>query len=292
VLRSYSPMHVLGGGVVLDPRALKHRRTEKGVTERLERALAGSPEDIVLDALTMAETGLIKPQIVQKTGLIEKDVSDSLKSLVSEGLALEQGGRFLARSSYEMLAARLRSALETYHTANPMKPGAPKEEMRAQLGPRVDQKGFQAILALMATGGQLTISEATIRLPGHTPTLSPKQKELADTIERAFAQAGANPPFASDTDQRYGPDGRSIIAMLIERGDLVRVAPEVVFHKQALDEIEASLRAYLGEHGQITVAQFRDVIGSSRKYVVPLVEYFDDAKVTRRVGDQRVLGTR
>ncbi len=289
VLRSYSPMHLLGGGVVLEPRALKHKRGEKGVIERLERALAGSPEDIVLDALTMAEAGLTKPQIVQKTGLVENDVSASLKSLAEDGQAIEQAGRFLARSSYEMLAARLQSALEAYHSANPMKPGAPKEEMRAQLGPRVDQKGFQALLALMAVDARVVVSEATIRLPEHTPTLSTKQKELADRIERAFLEAGSNPPLASEIDQRYGPEGRAIVAMLVERGMLVRITPEVVFHRQALGNIESALRDYLVQHGQITVAQFRDLIGSSRKYVVPLVEYFDDAKVTRRVGDERVL---
>lgn len=289
VLRSYSPMHLLGGGVVLEPKATKHKRGEKGVVERLERALAGSPEDIVLDALTMAEAGLIKPQIVQRTGLVDNEVSASLKLLVEDGRAIEQSGRFLARSSYEMLAARLQSALEAYHSANPVKPGAPKEEMRAQLGPRVDQKGFQALLALMAADARVMVSEATIRLPEHVPTLSARQKELADRIERAFLEAGANPPLAQEVDQRFGPEGRTIVAMLIDRGTLERIAPEVVFHKQALGSIESALRAYLVEHGQITVAQFRDLIGSSRKYVVPLVEYFDDAKVTRRVGDQRVL---
>ncbi|MGC8862563.1 MAG: selenocysteine-specific translation elongation factor [Armatimonadota bacterium] len=289
VLRFYSPMRVLGGGVVLDPTAPKHRRWDRSVIERLERALDGNPEEIVLDALVASETGLVRNQVTQKTGLSDVEADRALKCLLDAGRAVEHQGRFVARSSYESLAARIRSALEAYHAANAARPGAPREEIRALFGPRMDQRGFQTILALMAERGEVAVSETILKLPGHVPSLSERQKELMSGIEAVYREAGANPPLLSQIGREYGAEGREAVALLVEKGDLVRITPELLFHAQVLAQIESALRGYLQEHGQITVWQFRDLIGSSRKYVVPLVEYFDSKRVTRRLGDQRVL---
>jgi len=288
VLRFYSPMSLLGGGIVLDPTAPKHRRGDRSVIERLERALEGNPEDIVLDALVASETGLARGQIVQRTGLSDAEAHSALKGLVEAGRVLEHQGRYVARSSYEGLAARIKSALEAYHAANAARPGAPREEIRALFGPRMDQKGFQTIVALMAERGEVTASESVIKLPGHVPSLSDKQKDLMIRIGEAYRQAGANPPLLSRIDREYGPEGREVVALLVEKGELVRITPDLLFHQEALARIESSLKQYLAEHGRITVWQFRDLIGSSRKYAVPLVEYFDSKRLTKRVGDDRV----
>ena len=292
VLRFYSPMRVLGGGVVLDPAAAKHKRTESELVNRLQRALEGNPEEIVQDALIASVTGLIRPRIVQKTGLVEQEVALALKALVDDGRALEHAGRFVAEPAYEAMAARIRSALESYHAANAMRPGAPKEEIRALFGSRMDPKGFQAILALMSERGEVVAAEATVKLPGHTPTLDAKQQELASRIENAYLDAGVNPPLLPEVELKFGTDARAILTLLTERGTLVKITPDLLFHREALDRTEAALSDYLTENKQMTVAQFRDLINSSRKYVVPLLEYFDSKRVTRRMGDQRALFSR
>lgn len=289
VLRFYSPTDLAGGGTILDPLSSKHKRGDRAVVERLERKLNGEPVDIVSDTLAIRDTGLTRDEITRATGLPPAEVDAALNSLLEEGRVLRLSNRLLDRSAYEQIAARALSALDAYHRAYPMRPGMPKEELRAQLGPRMDQKAFSAILPALASEGRLVVSEANLRLPDYAPTLDERQAVLADAVENEYRAAGANPPLGSDISRRYGSEGMEIIALLVEQGKLIRIGGDLQFHTEAIEQARSSLRSYLQEHGGITVSQFRDLIGSSRKYVVPLLEYFDDTKVTRRSGDQRVL---
>ena len=289
VLRFYSPMRVLGGGMILDPAAKKHRRSDEAVVKRLERKLAGDPVDMVQDALSLHETGLVRQELARITGLMEREVEAALAELVDDERVLQVSGRYLDKSVFEALAGRAESALGSYHKTHPMRPGMPKEELRAKLGPKMDQRGFQALLAEMSSGGKATVSEAAVRLPGHKPTLSEAQQQLADSVEDEYRKAGVNPPLASEIESKHGAQSREITALLVDRGDLVKVTPELSFHREAIEGAEKALREYLEANGQMTVSQFRDAIGSSRKYVVPLLEYFDARKVTRRAGDLRTL---
>jgi len=289
VVRFYSPTCLLGGGVVLDPTPAKHRRADVSVVERLQRALEGNPDEIVHDALLASETGLIRPEIARRTGLTEQETTETLKRLAENERIVEHAGRILSRGSFDGLAARAEAALAAYHNSNPMRSGMPKEELRAHFGSRMDPKGFQAILGLMSAQGTVVTYEATVKLSAHVPTLDRRQQEVMDMIAREYADAGVNPPLISETEQRHGPQSREMVSLLVERGDLVKVTPELFFHADALAKAEHSLRGYLQTHGQMTVAQFRDLVGSSRKYAVPLLELFDSKRITRRSGDVRTL---
>lgn len=292
VLRFYSPTKVLGGGIVLDPTASRHKRNDTSVIERLQRALQGNPDDVVLDVLAASETGLIKPEIVRKSGLSEQEIATALKRLADESRVVEHGGRWLARTAYEGIAARIRTTLNAYHSSNPMRSGMPKEELRAQFGSRMDPKGFQAVIALMAASGEIVASENTVRLSSHTPTLDERQQKILSSISTDILNAGVNPPLVGELVQKYGPETREMLSFLIERGELVKVTPDLLFHSRVIRQTEEALRHYLQTNGRMTVAQFRDLVGSSRKYVVPLLEYFDAKRVTRRVGDFRMLAER
>ena len=289
VLRFYSPTSVMGGGIILDPIAAKHKRSDQAAIERLQRRLKGDPADMVEDALSLSETGLMKPELVRRTGLTELEVNAAICELIENARVIETSGRLFQRVSFEMTASRIRSALETYHKTNAIKPGMPREDLKAEIGSRFDQKGYQSILAMLSSRNEIVISEAVVRLPDHKPTLTPQQEKLADAIENEYKSAGANPPLIDEIEQRHGAGFREIIALLVERGDLIKITNDLYFHSKAISEAEAALRKYLEENQQITVSQFRDMIGSSRKYVVPLLEYFDLKRVTRRLGDQRVL---
>lgn len=289
VLRFYSPTRVLGGGVVLDPAAPKHKRGSQAVIDHLQRALQGNPDDIIVDALSASEAGLIRPEIARKTGMTEQEVTAALKRLAEEDRVVEHSGRFLSRIAYDGLAARARSALQSYHDANPMRSGMPKEELLAQFGARMDRKGFQAVLALMSSSGEVISSETTVRLSSHTPTLDAKQQAVLSSIENEFRTGGVNPPLLAEIEARYGANAREMISLLVERGELVKVTHELLFHSEALRQTEEALRGFLEANRQMTVAQFRDLVNSSRKYVVPLLEYFDSKRVTRRSGDVRTL---
>ena len=123
----------------------------------------------------------------------------------------------------------------------------------------------------------------------HKPSLTAAQRKLAEAIEAEYRSTGVNPPFVPEIEKKHGAGAKDVLALLVDEGKLVRVTSDLVFHTDALDQAENALRAYLKERGQMTVAEFRDVVNSSRKYVVPLLEYFDAKKVTERHGDLRRL---
>ncbi len=289
MLRFYSPMRVLGGGVVVDPASVKHKRHDTAALDRLERALKGDPALIVEDALKLSETGLAGKEVARITGLTESGVNALLNILVSEGRAVASSGRFMHTATRDMAAARIREAVRTYHNTYPMRPGISKEELRAQIGRKMDQKGFHAMLALMSEAQDLVVSESIVRLPDHKPTLSEEQARLAARIEAEFEAARSNPAPLSDIERQYGPDSREIVAMLVERGDLVRISDDMCLHKTAMESAEKLLRDVPGRERP---DNRKSVPGPRRlqpKYAVPLLEYFDSKRLTRRVGDQRVL---
>ncbi|OFX13764.1 MAG: hypothetical protein A2Z18_05065, partial [Armatimonadetes bacterium RBG_16_58_9] len=289
VLRFYSPMRVMGGGIVLDPAPARHRRKDTSVIDRLRRKLKGDPADIVDDALSLTETGLVKSEISRRTALSEQELDSALDELEAYGRILRAAGRYLQSGAYESLAARVQAVLEDYHGKYPMRAGMPKEELRAALGPRVDAKGFQAIVSVMSSDGRIVLSESTVRLPEHKPTLTEQQRKTADAVEQEFREAGVNPPTFAELPRSHGTEVAEVLKLLVDGGALVKISPEICFHREALESAENALRKCLEANGQMTVSQFRDVIGSSRKYVVPLLEYFDRKRVTRRSGDIRTL---
>lgn len=289
VLRFYSPMRVLGGGIVLDPTAIKHRASEKNLIERLERKLKGDPVDIVEDTLSVREMGLASEEIARITALSAVDVKNALDELIREDRVIQSGSQFLHRGACESVTAKAGSILSAYFEANPMKSGMPKEEFRRQLSSAMDAKVFQAVLSVMMVAGAVEATETAVRLPGYLPKLDDKAQRLVDSIQNVYREAGVNPPMLGELEQRFGTAAKDATGFLLERGDLIKVESDLLFHREAIESAENRLRKYLEERNQMTVAEFRDLIGSSRKYVVPLLEYFDKKKITRRMGDMRVL---
>lgn len=289
VLRFYSPMRVLGGGIILDPAAVKHAANEKGVIARLQRKLKGDPADIIEDTLSIRETGLPVEELARITLLPTDEIKAALSGLMDEGRIIRSGNRYLNRITAQNTTSRAVSILKSYLEVNPMKFGMPKEELRRSLGRTVDAKGFTALIAVMQEAENVVVTEATVTLPGHVPTLGEKETQLAESIENDFKKAAANPSLLTELEERYGPIAKDITALLIQTGVLVKVEVDLFFHHEVIKNAENVLKEYLAHHDGITVAEFRDLIGSSRKYTVPLLEYFDKSKVTRRVDDKRIL---
>jgi selenocysteine-specific elongation factor len=182
--------------------------------------------------------------------------------------------------------------LSSYFEANPMKSAMPKEEFRRQLNPSLDAKGFQTLLSAFSAEGAVAVSDTAVNLPGHVPTLGAKDQQLLETIEKTYRESAMNPPLLTDLEQTHGSRAKDVTALLLERGTLVKIAPDLFFDSAAIRAAEDALVQYLADHEGITVAQFRDLVGSSRKFVVPMLEYLDSRRLTRRVGDMRVLHAR
>jgi len=289
VLRLYSPTRLLGGGVVLDPASKKRRRYERAALERLTLAMSGDPRAVVEDAVRVCESGATRGELAGSTGIAEQELVGIIGHLTAEARLIDHGGRVFHAATLEMTTARVRSILSQYHAAHPLKSGMPREALKSTLGSKIDQKGFQSLTGLLETRGEIVLEEATARLPDHRPTLTESQEALAHLIETEYRAAGLNPPLNQEAEARYGAEARELMNILAERGALVKLTPELCFHSEAMERAEKALKEYLSSNDRITVAEFRDLVDSSRKYVVPLLEHFDRRRVTRRAGDVRTL---
>ena len=146
-----------------------------------------------------------------------------------------------------------------------------------------DSRGFASLLAHLEAAGEVSASDAAIRLASHETKLTPEQQAAADRILAELKKAGLNVPSPDE----LGP--REILELLIHRGEVVKIAEDLYFHRSTVEQAERGIREHISKNGKITVSEFRDLAGTTRKYALPLLEYFDSKHVTRRTGDERIL---
>jgi selenocysteine-specific elongation factor len=191
--------------------------------------------------------------------------------------------------------ARLRAlaigVLEQFHRANPLRPGISREELRGRAG-GADEKVFAHLLGALQGEGALVVDRDKVRLAAHEIRLSGEQQRALDQVEGDFLKAGAAPPSPEEALARAGLTGgeeHELFLVLLDGRRLVRVKESLFFHTVALDAIQDKLVALLKERKDIGPADIKDLLGISRKYAIPLLEYFDGRRVTARVGERRVL---
>ncbi|MCY4624606.1 MAG: selenocysteine-specific translation elongation factor [Chloroflexi bacterium] len=281
-----SSQWTLGGGRVVDPHPARHRRFQLGVLEKLEVMAEGSPEDLVLKALEGAEpcglAALARAAnlAVAETATIVGELAEVGDVVVLGGAPSDSGAVLMTTPGWATVRGQADAAVQAYHTANPLRPGLPREELRNRL--KLSQAVFTLVLQRLADEGVLEETGAVVRAPGHRVVLSDAQEaEVA-----RYVAALEREPYAPPTEIAIDA---ALVGVLAERGSVVRVNDSIVFAAGAYREIVDRIVAHLREHGAITVADVRDTFGTSRKYALPLLEHLDQLHVTRRQGDQRVL---
>ena len=296
ILRSYSPMRTIGGGAVIDPAAGKHRRGREEVIAALTAREKGDPGELILTALKKAKNKLLSREDLKAAGIGREDLETALAGLVEAGEALpvkiDQEEYFLSAATFQRWAAELNGLLAGYHREHPLREGLPREELRSRLFPALTSRQAQALLGVLEKRGVIRLSAQTAALPGFSPNLSDREQKALLHLEETYQKAGLQPPRWSEVAVPALGDAEAsqeLLQYCLRRGILVKVADDLYFHAQAVEEAKKMLRDYLAEKGEITVGEARDVWGTSRKYALPLMEYFDRDKVTRRIGDKRVM---
>ena len=277
----------LGGGTVVDPHAPRHRRHHAPTLERLEVMEQGSDEDVLLKTLEAGEPLALR-ELARRANLDLESARRAAAEMASQGRlvalnpqeAPEPATFLYTAEGWERLVQRARRFLESFHRSHPLRRGAPREELRSRLA--VPSPVFAAALDRLRRQGQVEEEGALLRLPGHRPALSPRQEEEV----RRYLRRLESSPFSPPTDLSLDPE---VLNLLAEEGRVVRVSESVVFHPDAYREMVERITAHLREHGHITVAQVRDMFGTSRKYALALMDYLDQQHLTRRTGDVRVL---
>ncbi len=297
VVRLPSPSVTVGGGAVIEPHPRRHRRFQEQVLTRLAVLEQGSPEEVVLQQLQAREPSDLGA-LIARAGLPTHEARTVLAGLVGDGsvVVLESaraGAARLAaasfvttRSGWERLVAQMREGLDSYHRTFPLRRGMPKEELRTRLG--LEPRLFARMLERLLAEGLVVEDGPLLHLPQHKVALTPSQEEARTRLLDTLRSAGASPPSRDDVEVGHGATPE-LTQVLLDRGELVEVAPDLVYPRDVYDTIVDEIVKTVRQRGTITVAGVRDLFDTSRRYALALLGHLDERKVTRRVGDERVL---
>ena len=284
VIRSHQG--TLGGGEVIETLARRHKRFSEPVVERLSVLAEGRPEEVLLKALESMEPSSLK-RVVEESGIAAEDVAPALESLLDRDAVTALGnGRVIdgtvlySGRGWAAVMSKSRAVLESYHKQYPLRSGLPKEELRSRLG--LGGQVFGKVIEKLVEDGALVEEGSAVRLPEHFRVLSAKQQA---EVDRYLAALDAQ-PFSPLTD--LGISGE-LVAGLVDEGRVVRVNQDVVFSAGAYKEMRDRIVEETKLAGKINVGKVRDMFDTSRKYALALMEYLDQQRITRRVGDDRVL---
>lgn len=299
VLRSYSPVTTIGGGVIVDPLPKRHRRSEAGLLEDLHLLAQG--EAAARLEIIMARAGLEgidERRLAARIGICRRELRRLLEEAFSSRRAVlvdREERRVLSGRLYLALQERAVEELVAYHGRNPLKEGLSREELRVTLGlsGTAGQKIYSLLLRDLEAGGKIVLEKDFIRRPDHQVKVEGEVGDLQARILAAFQEGGLAPPTLKEIRERF-PEHQTagLLEALIRDGRLVRISGELVYHREVLEELRASYRGHLQREGKATPASFRELTGLSRKFVIPLMEYFDATKLTVRRGDERILRER
>ncbi len=293
ILRRPSPSETIGGGIVVDSAPRRHRRFHASTLERLESLKRGTPQDLARQLLANGPREV--REVIAAMGLEQEAARLILAALIGEGelLVLQPAADVLSPNAFLLLESgagamesRMTLLLASFHTANPLKRGMPREEAKSRLGlaPRL----FDAFVAHLQKNGSIVAeggSAPVLRMPGHAVTLPPTERAAADALLAALA----GEPYAPPDPATLGVSPETL-AVLAAEGSIVRVAEGIIFSRDAYDRMVMQTLALIDAHGSVTLAQFRDAIGTSRKYAQAVMEYLDARRITRRAGDARLRG--
>lgn len=300
ILRQFSPVVTIGGGVVLDALAPRHRQRElPQVREFLQTLEHGSREQILTALVHRHPEGVTVPELVARTGWLEHEIRQVASALERvAGLRVFAGSTgedtvILSAEAFAALLRRLRETVEQFHRQNPLLPGVSREDLRSRAAASLRPEVFRAALKELCRRGELFVAGDLVARTGHEITLSAEEAHAKEQIERAFAQAGLTVPTVDEVLGRLPVEpkrAQKILQLLLREQVLVRVSEELIFHREAIARLRALLAEYKKKNGeQLPVPAFKELTGISRKYAIPLLEYLDRLGVTQRTPTHRVI---
>jgi selenocysteine-specific elongation factor len=283
ILRDPSPARTIGGGVIVNAHPDRRwKRFQAAVLDDLATRLRGSPAERLVQVAD-AEIPVKRTLLQQQTGYTDAELDDALQSALDQHQLVEIDGAYLATNRYQALQHQLEQILRDYHADSPLRLGMPRAELQSRLGVK------QGLLQALLTTASVVVENHLLRLPDHRITFTPQQRQQIETLRNLLAQTPYAPPAYVELTQVVSEDA---LYALVDLGELVQVEPEMLFLKSAYTEIVARILAVIDQHGEIDVKGVRDMLGSSRKYAIALLEHLDREGITRRVGDVRQRGQR
>jgi selenocysteine-specific elongation factor len=289
-------VRTIGGGEILNPVPVKHKRNRPEVIESLTGLRDEDPEKIVvLQTREAGYPGVSFSALKVMTNTTDKQLDGILQQLLSSRqiVLVDRDNRvYVHQEKVEALKKQSLDYIENYHRSNPLKSGLPREELKSKLPPVVGVKLFNLLLNAMIKDGDIAQEEETVRLSSHEVSLGEDQTAVRDSLLDIYRQSGLTPPNFKDLPEELNatPAGvKEVLMLLVKEGKVVKVNEELYFDAGSIERLKDRLVAYLREKGEISTPDFKTMTGASRKYVIPLIEYFDSRNVTIRIGDIRKL---
>ena len=300
ILRSYSPAETIAGGVILDPFAVKHRGREMEHTLQLLQLLMQDDRAAKFTGFVRAsgERGLRMADLAAATGWTNEVLAKVASQVETEGSVIDTGGVYLAHESFERLSQAVVAELERYHKREPLARGMLRETLREKVFAHSLPELFAGVIARLEAAGKIISEKDIVRSSRHSVGLSEQDADLSKRIEQLYLAAGVEAPSIDEAMTKAGVgaaqrvQARKLLQLLIDGRKLLRIQGEMFMHAQVVEDLKSKLRDYASQHEPerlIDVAAFKDLAGVSRKYAIPLLEFFDREQVTRRAGDKRLI---
>jgi len=296
IVRALSPVQTIGGGRIIETMPHRLKRGRPGLVEELrERADATMDETRWVEycVRTARRTAATENDLTFRTKLTRQRVRETLAALQQEAVVVPLAGAFIHCDTLAGIRAIAVDVVREYHLAQPASPGIPVAELAAQIA--ASPKTFDGLLALLKEEGLLTDVNGRLALPEHRPAFTGPDAERVEAIARVFEEAGFQPPKPDEAAQRLNLDARTVqrlIDTLLEHGRLVRVADDMIFHEAAVARAKQSVLDHFAKEERLESVQFKYMLDTTRKFALPLLDYFDRVGVTRRVGNTRYLKRR
>ena len=296
VLRSYSPQTTVGGGNVLDPFPPRRRRRSAEAMALLSAIAAGNDSEmILLMAAASLFTGIAYGELLARTGFTVRKLDVLLAPLLSSGELLQMTREpriFLSKGSFSELQTQLFREVRLYQEQNPLKDGIGREELKNRLPKRSDPRFFQQLITSLEKDGLVTALKESVSLPKESAPARTGTGSLLDRLADALFQGGQEPPTLKELAAAFAQPEKSTLDhlyALTRDKRAVKVCSDLFYAVEPLQQIRARLTEHLQTKGEVTPTEFRELTGLSRKFMIPLLEYFDQEKLTIRVGDKRLL---
>jgi selenocysteine-specific elongation factor len=302
IIRSYSPSLTIAGGIVLDPLAAKHRGRETAKARQRLALLVTAERGVEFAVFveTAGEQGLRRADLLARTGWTDEVFADAARRALESGAVVEAEGVYVNKESFESISQATLAEVTQHHRREPLARGLLRETLRERVFSHTAAEVFRAVMSHLESAGAIVSEKEVVRAASHKLSLSSDDTALKERLEKIYRDAALEPPTLDEALARAGANRapaareheRKIFQLLLDARLLARVSPDLFFHREALDLLTARLREYGAQHEPerlIDVAAFKTIAGITRKYAIPLLEYFDRERVTRRAGDKRII---
>ena len=293
ILRFYSPVETIGGGLVLDSDPMKHKRNDPEVLRAMALKDKGSEKEKIEEALREYSFRYETLDFLKIHTNIDGELFDSVvKVLLEEGRLYPINQNVVIHQDFlRALEQRATRLLEAYHQENPLRPGMKRDEFRSKLFPGQDIALADKVTDYMVADGVLSAPSGAVALASFGVQFSAQQQQLMEKLEKLFLDSGYATPSLDEVTSQFAKEKgfKQVLESMINEGKLIKLSDQILYHAEVYQRALDTVRAYAAEHGQVTLGETRDLLGSSRKYTLALLEYWDRKNVCKKQGEARIF---